>query len=64
MIICWTRKEIAEYLGVTTEHLRKVDSNRRKLSKKRAKMLFEFYDEKMLEIMKANKAIKKFTENI
>jgi transcriptional regulator with XRE-family HTH domain len=64
MIICWTRKEIAEYLGVTTEHLRKVDSNRRKLSKKRAKMLADFYDEKMLEIVKANKAIKKFTENI
>lgn len=64
MIICWTRKEIAEYLGVTTEHLRKVDSNRRKLSKKRAKMLSDFYDEKTIEITKANKAIKKFTESI
>jgi transcriptional regulator with XRE-family HTH domain len=64
MIICWTRKEMAEYLGVTPEYVRRIWLWRQKLSKKKLALLFNFYDEKMAEIMKTNKAIKKITDSI
>lgn len=64
MIICWTRKEMAEYLGVTPEYIRRIWLWRQKLSKKKLVLLFKFYDEKMSEMLAVNKTIKKNVEAI
>ena len=50
MIVIWMQKELAEYLGVSSEYIREIKTKRKRLSKKKQLLLKEFYQMKIEQL--------------